>query len=59
MRVRLLDGTQVMQLLSLRPGPIVGELLNALDEAQTFKEVSNAAEAEVFVTQLYREKYCK
>jgi hypothetical protein len=57
--VRLLNGTQVMRLLSLTPGPIVGELLNALDEAQTFKEVVDVAQAEDFVSQMYREKYCK
>jgi hypothetical protein len=58
-RVRFLNGTQIMNLLSLTPGPIVGELLGALDEAQTFKEVSNAAQAEAFVKQVYLEKYCK
>jgi putative nucleotidyltransferase with HDIG domain len=53
---KLIDGTELMRLLSLKPGPLVGELLDALEEAQEFKEVSNRAEAERFVTDLYQQK---
>jgi hypothetical protein len=58
-RPKLLNGTQIMELLSLKAGPAVGELLAALDEAQEFKEVSNRAEAECFVKDLYQQKYSK
>lgn len=58
-RVRLLDGKQIMELLSIPAGRVVGEILTALDEAQTFKEVVNAADAEAFVKKLYSEKYSK
>jgi putative nucleotidyltransferase with HDIG domain len=58
-RVRLLDGNRVMQLLSIPPGPIIGEILSALDEAQEFKEVLNVPDAELFVKKHYKEKYFK
>jgi putative nucleotidyltransferase with HDIG domain len=58
-RVRLLDGNRVMKLLSIPAGPIIGEILSALDEAQEFKEVLNESDAEAFVKNLYQEKYFK
>lgn len=58
-RERLLDGRRVMELLAIPPGPIVGEILSALDEAQEFKEVQDRTAAEHFVLAHYREKYCK
>lgn len=51
---KLLDGNEIMQLLNLKPGPLVGELLTALSEAQEFKEVGNRADAERFITELYK-----
>jgi hypothetical protein len=56
-RPKLLSGNDVMQLLSLAPGPIIGDLLNALEEAQDLKEVSDRPSAERFVEELYRQKY--
>lgn len=56
---RLMDGNAVMQLLELPPGPLVGELLKALEEAQACKEVLNRSEAERFVQDLYAERYSK
>ncbi|MBI2812603.1 MAG: HDIG domain-containing protein [Candidatus Melainabacteria bacterium] len=58
-RVRLLDGNRVMKLLSIPAGPVIGEILSALDEAQEFKEVLNVSDAEAFVKNLYQEKYFK
>ncbi len=55
---RLLNGRDLMVLLGLKPGPIVGELLAALEDAQVVREVSNRAEAEDFVKRLYAKKYC-
>jgi len=49
---KLLDGNDVMQLLKIKPGQEVGEILLALSEAQECKEVSNRAEAENFVLEL-------
>lgn len=36
--------------------PIVGEILNALSEAQEFKEVTNTAQAEAFVRSYWDSK---
>jgi hypothetical protein len=58
-RIKLLDGNRVMKLLSIPAGPVIGEILAALDEAQEFKEVLNVSDAEAFVKNLYREKYFK
>lgn len=55
---RLINGRDLMTLLGLKPGPIVGELLAALEDAQVVREVSNRTEAEDFVKRLYSEKYC-
>lgn len=41
----LLTGTDVMQVLQLRPGPQVGQLLDALREAQVRGEISSADDA--------------
>lgn len=56
---RLLDGHQIMNLLGIPAGPVLGELLEALAEAHSLKEVSNKAEAEQFLRELYKEKYCR
>jgi len=45
---RFLTGADVMELLQIAPGPMVGELLEALDEAQTLKIVNSRKEAERF-----------
>jgi putative nucleotidyltransferase with HDIG domain len=58
-RVKFLNGTDVMRILSISSGPIVGEILAALEEAQEFKEVSNRADAEQFVKTHYEQKYSK
>lgn len=52
---KLLNGEDVMLLLDLKPGPIIGQLLKALEEAQEIKEIANRAEAEHFVRQLYNQ----
>lgn len=55
---KLLGGADVMELLGIGPGPIVGEILNALSEAQEFKEVTDAAQAEAFVRSYWDSKKC-
>jgi putative nucleotidyltransferase with HDIG domain len=46
---KLMDGADVMRILGINPGPIIGEILNSLTEAQEIKEVMNVAQAEDFV----------
>lgn len=58
-RIKLLDGNDVMSLLCIPGGPIIGELLEDLMEAQEFNEVCDRAEAEVFVREQYFKKYSK
>lgn len=45
----LLDGRQVMAELGLRPGPLVGELLEGLREAQAAGEINTADEARAWL----------
>lgn len=46
---RLLDGKEIMRLLNIPPGPRVGELLDALAEAQVDGLVKTKEDAEVFL----------
>ena len=48
----LLDGRQMMETLHLKPGPKVGELLEALREAQAVGEISTLEEAIPFLQKL-------
>jgi len=50
---RFLTGADVMELLQLAPGPKVGELLEALDEAQTLKIINSRKEAERFAQEYF------
>jgi putative nucleotidyltransferase with HDIG domain len=50
---RLLTGLEIMHLLGIRPGPLVGEILSALSEAQELKEVSDRSQAEAFARSFY------
>jgi len=51
---KLLSGNEVMELLGIAPGPIVGEILAALGEAQELKEVSDRSQAEAFARSYYQ-----
>lgn len=55
--VRLLDGKRIMELLNIKPGPVLGEILEAVEEAQSLKEISTVADAERFVVEFYRLKH--
>lgn len=55
----LIGGHDIMEMLNLKSGPIVGELLKALEEARDLKEVVDRAQAEAFVKELYAQKYSK
>jgi len=53
---KFLNGADVMHLLDIGPGPQVGEILEALDEAQGIKEVVDRQSAERFVIEYARKK---
>lgn len=56
---RLLDGKDVMSILGISGSPIVGTILEALEEARQLGEIVNRQQAEEFVRTLYAEKYSK
>lgn len=56
---RFLDGNAIMKLLGIKPGPVIGQLLDELLEAQALGEVTDEAQAASFVQHLYREKYSR
>lgn len=56
---RFLDGNALMKLLGINPGPVIGQLLDELLEAQALGEVTNEAQAAAFVQHLYKEKYSR
>ena len=51
--IRLLDGREVMQALSLTPSPLVGEILEAVALAQVEGEVSDRQSALEFIRRRY------
>lgn len=53
---RLLNGSDVMELLAIQPGPVVGELLIELEEAQGLREVVNKQQAEAFVQARFKQR---
>lgn len=52
---RLVDGTHLMQALGLKPGPIVGKLLRAIQEAQAVGQVRSRDEAMALARELVKE----
>jgi putative nucleotidyltransferase with HDIG domain len=53
-RVQLIDGSEIMQLLNIPAGPLVGQLLQQVVEAQGLGEVKTSEEAKEFVISSYR-----
>lgn len=53
---RFLNGQDVMRLLNLEPGPMIGEILDALAEAQGLKQVLDRPTAERFVFEYMAKK---
>lgn len=51
----LLDGHAIMQLLGIKPGPVVGELKNDLLEATAAGEVADVAAAEEYIRARFAE----
>jgi poly(A) polymerase len=50
---KLIDGNDIMKILGISPGPEVGELLEALHEAQAAGEVKNTQEAVQYTKNLF------
>jgi putative nucleotidyltransferase with HDIG domain len=50
---KLMTGLEIMDLLGIGPGPLVGEILAALAEAQELKEVLDRSQAEAFARSFY------
>ncbi len=50
---RLLDGKSVMQLLDIKPGPHIGTVLEALQEAQQLGEVQDENQARAWVLERF------
>jgi poly(A) polymerase len=53
---KIIDGNDVMESLGLRPGPEVGELLEALREARATGEIATRAQALKYLKRLFRER---
>jgi tRNA nucleotidyltransferase/poly(A) polymerase len=53
---RLIDGHAVMKAFSLKAGPLVGEILSAVQEAHALGQVSNPSEALAWVRKQFQEK---
>jgi poly(A) polymerase len=54
---RMIDGRDVMEALRLPAGPVIGELLENLREAQAAGEVTDKAQALEFIERLFTERY--
>ena len=55
---KLLDGREIMQILNITPSPILGGVINALEEEQIEGRVKTKDEAEKFVREWFA-TYCK
>lgn len=53
---KILDGNDIMQIFKLEPGPKIGELLEALREAQAAGEVTTREQAAIYIERLVSEK---
>ena len=46
---KLLNGKEIMEILNIKPGPFLGEIIDELKEAQIIGEVKDKEEAKIFV----------
>ncbi len=58
---RLLNGDEIMNLLNIRPSPVVGKLLKEVEEAQALDIINNKKEAMRLVKDIYcpQKKKCR
>jgi len=54
--LKIIDGNDVMKSLGLSPGPVVGELLEALREARAAGEIATRPQALAYLKRLFRER---
>jgi len=54
---KIIDGRDVMESLGLPAGPAIGEMLEALKEAQAAGEIADKSQALKYLKHLYSEKY--
>jgi poly(A) polymerase len=54
---KIIDGKDVMESLGLPAGPAIGEMLEAVKEAQAAGEIADKAQALNYLKHLYSEKY--
>lgn len=52
----LLDGNDVMRILNIKPSKQLGEIMNALHEAQMSGDVATKEQAEVFIFNLFKQR---
>lgn len=56
---KIIDGLEIMETLGLPAGRVIGELLEALREAQAAGEIKEKSQAISYLKNLYRDKYRK
>ena len=56
---KLLDGNEIMSMLDIQPSPLLGDIVNALFEAQLNGDITSKSEAEKFVKDFYYESSFK
>jgi poly(A) polymerase len=54
--LKFIDGRDIMKSLGLAAGPVIGELLEALREAQAAGEIKDKSQALKYLQHIYREK---
>lgn len=52
---RLLNGHDLQSLLKIPPGPLVGKILNEIDEAQALKDIKTKNEAKELAVQVFKQ----
>ena len=55
---KLLDGREIMEILKIKPSPVLGKIINALEEVQIEGKVRTNQEARTYVIQWYNQN-CK
>ncbi len=53
---KLIDGTEIMNLLNIKPSAQLGQIIKALEEAQISGDVVSKTDAEIFVKKFYEEQ---
>lgn len=52
----LLDGNDVMKMLNIKPSKQLGEIMNALHEAQMSGDITTKEQAEAFIVNLFNQR---